>query len=744
MKSRFRGIRITSPEKAYQTILNEIKRGREDYSEIINDNGDSLFIVDVNTRNILETNLSFQQLLGYTSEEIKSLKLYDLIAHDRAYVDRKIHLIFHTKKSYLGKWRFRTKNGDLLDLEIKIFLGESVSSRLLCVIPSDVLEREGVKSKLQESEKKYRLITENANDIIAILNSNYEIEYMNAAPAKKFMGYSVEELLGKNSMDFIHLNDREVALRDGFISNGVIKEVRLKIKDGSYCWFEFKGRTFLDNRNQRKNIVVLRDITDRKKVETELKQSEEKYRHLFENSPNSLILINKNGIIVDCNSITKQNLGIDKSDLIGKSFQELSKIFCPEDLPLLADLFKSFLYGIIPKPLELRIHKLDGTSIWLSIKISIFEIETEKFILSIIRNITERKLAEQRLRESEERYRLITENVNDLIFVVNKNNDFEFINQKAHERIMGYTREDLLEMKGRLFIHPDDVELALRSMKEGFEKGEASAEVRIKHKTGHYLWFELKGKIFIDKDGERKGIIVSRDITKRKELERLRDDFFESISHELRTPLIAIRGFVELLLKSDNLYDMQITDLQNILKNEERLERLIDEIISYSLLKSGLIQLNRDTFYLSEIISEVKEGLNFLITKKNLSFEISLEPNEYLNLDRVQITKVIRNLIENAVKYSFPNGIIYIKSLTTTKSWTFAIQDRGIGISQENISKLFKRHIKFEDAARIDVSGIGIGLAIVKKIIDSYEGKIWVTSDGINKGTTVTFRIDLN
>jgi PAS domain S-box-containing protein len=244
---------------------------------------------------------------------------------------------------------------------------------------------------MKDSEERYRIISEYANDLIAMFNQKLKFEYINEKVHKKLLGYSPKDLLGKPLGKFIHPDDiRNVlkVIKDNYKLGEGSAELRFKKKDGSYLWLEVRGTTYTNKFGDRKGFTISRDITER-------------------------------------------------------------------------------------------------------------------------RNLT------QKLRESEEHYRLITENVNDLIGILNENFDYEYINEEIFLKVLGYSIKELIGRSALTFIHSDDIEIAANALRKGFKTGEGSAEVRFKHKNGNYDWLEVKGKTFIDIDEKKKILLISRDITAR-------------------------------------------------------------------------------------------------------------------------------------------------------------------------------------------------------------------------------------
>lgn len=202
---------------------------------------------------------------------------------------------------------------------------------------------------------------------------------------------------------------------------------------------------------------------------------------------------------------------------------------------------------------ELDYRTKDNRLVNVEVRASLINYNNKQVMSIIARDTTERKKFEKILRESEEKYRRFADITSDLIIIINQKFELEFVNEKAQEKILGYGKQDIVRKTALDFFHGDDIENTVRLLIVGFEYDSSPIEVRIKHKLGRYLWFELIGNNFTDQYGEKKSIFIARNITQRKKLEKLRDEFFEDVSYELRTPLIAIRGFAELLLKSNNL-----------------------------------------------------------------------------------------------------------------------------------------------------------------------------------------------
>jgi signal transduction histidine kinase len=166
-------------------------------------------------------------------------------------------------------------------------------------------------------------------------------------------------------------------------------------------------------------------------------------------------------------------------------------------------------------------------------------------------------------------------------------------------------------------------------------------------------------------------------------------------------------------------------------------------MLEYSRLESGRISLKKDKFRVSEICTELREELLPLVAEKHLEIVETIQPDDEMLLDRHYITSVIKNLLTNAIKFSFPNGQIIIHSTVLEGVWIFSMRDFGFGITREEIPQIFERFVKLKASEMMNPNGIGIGLTICQNIIKAYGGKIWAESEGLNTGVTLTFQIKL-
>ena len=725
---------------------------------------------------VINSNSATEKVFGFKMEDILGKKFTDIVVCPQNFIS-----VF--KRSYE-----KVRKGAILEsLEIQAYKqdnsviwidmqGGRVEVRDETVIQFIIQDITGQKEQeekikeLSEAKETYDLIAENATDLIGIVNMKSEFEYINEKAFLNATGYSKEELLGRKSLDFIHPADLEQTLNaflTGFeVGEGKI-EARIKCKDGHYLWLELQGRTFDDKAGESKAIMIARDVTERKQIEEGLQESEARYKALFDRTLNCVFLQDFNSNYLDANEAALHLLGYSREELLSLDFTSLASA---DQLPLafktLEELKKT---GSQQTLTEYRLKRKNGDLIWVETDAALIFRQGKPYaIQGIARDITERKHMEKMLQESEKKYRSIIENIRDAVVIIGLDGQFQFVSPQIFD-ILGRSdiKADLSHI--RKFIHKDDFKplftILQKALQEKTLVTEKELEFRVLHQSGHYIWLGCSSIPHFDENGQLVGFIaLLRDITDRKESEeiriklleemqshreleemnRLKDEFYADISHELRTPLTIIKGFTELFLDAPNLDEIQKNDLQVILKNEVRLERLLNEMLDYSRLKSGQIQFHPESFRVSELVNELKTEFEPLIGPKKLVFEEIFNPDEELFLDKNQIMKVIRNLLSNAIKFSFPQKTIFITSLIEEGVWTFSIQDQGVGIPKTDITYLFSRFTRLKHTEPLNTGGIGIGLAICKKIIDLCQGRIWADSEGLNTGSTFSFQINLN
>ena len=471
---------------------------------------------------ILNHNLAFNKIFGYPEKNLIGTKTLDywLNSEER----NKFRKAFY-KDGVVKKYIAPAKNVDgkkiFLELNTKLNKnpnGEVISSERTFV---DITERIRTEQQLKESEEKYRLITENANDLIAILNRKFEFEYINEDIHMKLMGYSKEDAIGKSMLEILHPDDLKSAVKSvkEIITTGEGSvEVRVRHSAGHWVWMHVRGKTFVDNKGEKQVLIISRDITERKKAEQKLKGSEEKYRSLFDNMLDGfayckIILDHDNNPVdfffLEVNDAFERLTGLKKEETIGKRVTEV----IPGIENSKPNLFE--IYGkvaLIGEDTKFEIF-FEPLKIWLSI--SVYSPEKGYFV-AIFNNITERKIAEEKLKQSEERFKNLYNNAQVAMFSVTFDGEPLAINDFGLSMLDYSSREEFFS-RFNSFNHWANPEERRKMMEELKQKGEIhNFQTQSLTTKGVKFWSEFSIKLYPEK-GQLDAVAI--DVTDRKEAE---------------------------------------------------------------------------------------------------------------------------------------------------------------------------------------------------------------------------------
>jgi len=476
----------------------------------------------------------------------------------------------------------------------------------------DIMESKKIEKKLKESEEKYRTLVESSLQGICILQ-DVKIVFANPALAK-ILGYSVEELYTLKTeevMNLIYIDDRDFVfnrhqerLKGKKVSS--YYDFRIVRKDTQVRWVEMYA-TLIEYEGKPAVQEVFLDISHKRNAEQKLKESKEKYQFLFETSPFSIYLFNRNGEIIDCNLNAQRKLGYPKFELIGKKITQLSWFLSDDKLTIMENL-KLLSNSVIPKPFDMQIRTKAGSLIWGHFEFSFVKSGMKELIQVIIQDITKNKESERKLREAKEKFSNLVKNISDIIFRMDLNGIIKY-NSPQSSDILGYTQEELLGANLLKNVHPDDLLQLANAIRETIiGKNETSVEFRYKHKMGYYIHLSAKGRL-INTDGKEEITGIIRDITKKKKMEI-----------KLRESEKKYRGILENI--EEGYYE---TDLQgNIIFFNNSFVDMIgysrEELLGQNYKKFMDDQTALQTFKGFNYVYETEKSLNdlqFEITRKN-------------------------------------------------------------------------------------------------------------------------------
>lgn len=367
--------------------------------------------------------------------------------------------------------------------------------------------------------------------------------------------------------------------------------------------------------------------------------------------------------------------------------------------------------------------------------------------------------AEEKLRESEEKFRLTVQSANDAIILTDSENNIISLNKSA-TIMFGYNEKELV---GKSFLnllperYKETYRYGLEWMLSGVSISGKSIELHGLRKNATEFALDISVASWKTTSGTYKASII-RDITERKLLEeeiirinmelkiadKIKTQFLSVVSHELRTPLTPMKAQLQMNLAGyfGVVTEKQKTSLEMILRNTQRLDRLIGDVLDISKLEAGVMKFDKDKASINEVVKNAIETMRQKAEDKNIELNLKEEKIEDIIIDTDRITQVVINLVNNAIKFTNPGGIINVDVSKSDTNAIVKIKDTGIGIKKEDQEKLFRPFVQVDSTYTRKFEGSGLGLSICKGIINSHGGKIWIESES-GKGSTFQFTIPL-
>jgi PAS domain S-box-containing protein len=486
-------------------------------------------------------------------------------------------------------------------------------------------------------------------------------------------------------------------------------------------------------------------------------------RSIFEASLDGIALISKKKFVLVNDSFVKMFGYKSASEILG---EDPIDFIHEKDIEKVMKYLESAESGnVSPERYEFTGKRQNNSTIELENSVSSYQTEDEKFIVWILRNITEEKKVQQALKISEERYRSISENISQSFWISERvNGELKVVfYSPAIKKITGYSYKEFIDEPElwQKIIHPDEVDMVnekINKLYSDVTRNSETLEYRIIDNLGNIIWLENRITVARNNRGEIEkvfGIISDVTIAKRaeeelkksaqdlKELNDAKDRFISIISHDLRTPFTSILGFTDFLLNEKDLVeDKRDEYIGFIQESAKSMLSMVNSLLDWTRLQTGRIKFEPDRINAKEVIDKVIQVLSGAALQKSVNIKSELEKDFYIHADPNLLFQVFNNLISNAIKFTKSNGTIRIiaKVDVENQKAQFSVKDNGVGIRQEDIQKLFRVDSKFTTPGTSGEKGTGLGLSLVNDIIHKHGGTIWVESE-YGKGSEFIFTI---
>jgi len=622
----------------------------------------------------------------------------------------------------------------------------------------------------------YRMIAECTRDVIALWDTELRPLYVSPS-VESLLGYSVDELMTKFS-SFEELNplfaNQGVALRQQkHLVNRLMAtgkpgdaplEGRMLRSDGQLVWVESTFNQFYLEGRLEGFVSVTRDITKRKLAEEQLRESERKYRLLSENIMDVIWILDRDLKFTYVSPSIERMTGYTPQEWLNL---RLDDITTAESLELFNEALARELAKDVPGNFTIEAEhrpKTAGQSLWVEVRVQLLFDADGEFagMQGGVSDISERKHFEQSLKASEEKYRSLVENINDVIFTLDINGRFTYVSP-AIQHVATYACDDLLGHFFSDFVHPDD----LPGVIDNFIKimaGDIKPFVfRINGKRGQSIWLRSSSRPIVE-DGRVVGVSgTMTDVTKRHKAEedlrfsmeraerlareakvadQAKSEFLARMSHEIRTPINGIIGMNSLLLTTA-LNEKQRVYADTIKISAESLMSIINDILDFSKIEAGKMLIEETDFNLRSKIESVADTLAVKAHAKGVELIASMDADvpEWIKGDPVRLRQVLNNLVANAIKFTHAGEILLLIS-RENDFLRFEVQDSGIGIPPERQQEIFSAFTQVDASITRRYGGSGLGLSISRSLVEMMGGRIGLRSvEGY--GSTFWFTLPL-
>jgi PAS domain S-box-containing protein len=630
---------------------------------------------------------------------------------------------------------------------------------------TEVTELKNMEARLIETNRRFEMFLKNAMEGITIVDANENILFANRAFAE-MLGYGEKELHGVNLLKFVDEEGlRKIKAETEFRRKGLVSRYELTLyrKDGKPRLVQVSASPLWNEDGSYAGaLAIVMDVTERRRMEMELKESEERLRKFIEYAPDAIYVNDLDGKFLDGNRQAEILTGYSREELIGKSMFKV-RIFPEKWLPKIIEAIETNKRGERFGPEEFELIRKDGSPVFVEISSIPVTRRGKVEVIGIARDITERKKSEEALRESEEKFRNIFESANDCFIFLNTLGTILDVNKKATQ-VFGGRKEELI---GKHFlklgvVSAKDVPRLLNAFSRIIMGKEGYMVLWIKNKRGQKFCLECSSSIMKLGDGRIFISVVARDITERKQMQKKLEEYSQYLEKLVEERTKALKEAQEQLIKSERLAAIgQVAamvghDLRNPLTSiagatyylKKKLWRNID-----ATARKMFRIIERDVEYSNDVLADLLDysreiKLNFVeatpkaLLREVLStfkipkrIEVADETTEDpMIVDKEKLKRVFVNIIKNAIAAMPKGGKLTISSRKIDDSIEISFTDTGVGVSKEVLEKIWTPF--FTTKAK----GLGLGLPICKRIVDAHDGKITVESTP-NKGTKFTVTI---
>jgi len=692
------------------------------------------------------------EIVGMPPESLVGGRVWDLFPHARG---TKFYDGYHRAMATMQPVKLEEYYPEPLHQWIECYCFPAAES--LTVYFRDVTKRRRGEEALQQSTSVLKAISDASDDVIYAKDREGRLLFANPATLE-LVGKPAHEVLGHTDVEFL---ENEAAARQVMVNDRHIMETAAPTDveevvprpSGEPCTWHSRKMPIRDEAGSVVGLLgISRDITKRKHAEEALRASEERFRGAMETMIDGCAILSPDWTYLFVNKANAEQARSTPEDMVGRSMLEV--IPGVEKSPFFG-AFRRCMEERTPQRMEQGFTFADGSSAWFGVTAS----PVAEGILLRVQDITVRKRDELALRESEELVRTIAENSTQALLMMDGAGYCTYSNP-ALLAMTGYTADELRSRPLHDLIHhhhPDGRPYPMaecpihRALLESFDV-----------RAHEDLFFRKDGTSFsvlcaaspIVKGGRSVGTVLEvRDVTERKRAEealleanRRKDHFLAVLSHELRNPLAPIKNGLHILDRAPAGGEQARRARAVIERQVDQLSHLVDDLLDVTRMARGKVQLQRRRLELNELVRRTLEDHHSLFKKAELVLEVEPLPQQVLvDADWNRIAQVVGNLLLNAAKFTPPRGrvTVALSADASARQAVLRVSDTGAGIAPELLPQLFEPFVQADATLDRSQGGLGLGLALVKGLVEQHGGTVAATSEGPGRGAEFTMRLPL-
>ncbi len=758
------GARLSEPSLEERQFA-QLVAGVRDYA---------VFLLD-RQGNVRTWNAGAERIKSYTAEEIIGQhfsRFYPSEAISAGWPAHELEVASATGRFEDEGWRVR-KDGSRFwaNVVITALRDEPGEIRGFLKITRDLTDRKQAEEKLRLSEERFRLLVEGVQDYaLFMLDPQGNVATWNAG-AERLNGYTAGEIIGQH---FSRLYPKE-AVERGWpeeelrraTAEGRFEDEGWRVrKDGSRFWANVVITAVRDDAGTLRGFAkVTRDLTDRKQAEEsarrllqeeaarkavekharEIERQREQLRVTLASIGDAVIVTDMNGAVTFMNPVAVVLTGWEPQEAVGRPLEQVFRIVNEETRrPVESPVAKVLREGVV---VGLANHTVliarDGREVPIDDSGAPIRGEGGAVagVVLVFRDVTEaRRAVEARLRLA-----AIVESSDDAI--ISKNLDGIITSwNKGAERLYGYTAEEIVGKPLSLLVppdHPDELPEIMERIRRG-ERVEHFETQRVR-KDGSRVDVSLTVSPLTDAEGKVVGASkIARDITARKEEDRRKSEFLALLAHELRNPLAPLRNGLQVLRLAGNNAQAAEQARGMMERQLHHLVRLVDDLLDVSRISRGKLQLRKERITLASVVGDALELCEQTVQQHGQELTVSL-PDEpvYVDADKTRLAQALWNLLSNAVKYSDRGGRIWLTVRREGDEAVISVKDTGVGIPAAMLPRVFDMFTQVDRSLEKSQGGLGVGLTIVKRLVEMHGGTVEAHSEGHGMGSEFVVRLPI-